>query len=77
MALTTNANRNTTALAVVTNSVSPEARNVISEANRSNSSVNYTNAQGSLASGELRTEQLQYNPSSGSFNYTRVIFKRN
>jgi len=77
MALTTSTNRNTTALALVTNSASREVANVISEANRSNSSVDYANAQGSLASGNLRAEQLQYNPSNGNFNYTRVIFKKN
>lgn len=76
MALTTSSTRNTTALSFMANSVSQDARNVISEANRSGSSVEYGNAQGNLASGNYKAETLNYNPNSGDFSYSKVVFRK-
>jgi|SRR4051794_9500562 len=76
MALTTSAQRSTTAVSLITNSSSDEAKRAVAEANSSGLSVTHENAQGSLSSGNYRAEQLQYDPRSGNFSYSRTVFKR-
>jgi len=76
MQLTTGAQRSTTAVSLITNSASDEAKRAVAEANSSGISVTHENAQGSLASGNYRAEQLHYDPRSGDFNYSRTVFRK-
>jgi len=76
MQLTTSAPRNTAALSLIASNVSQQARNAISEANRSGSSVTHGSTQGNLASGNYTAEQLHYDPRSGDFNYSKTVFKK-
>jgi len=76
MQITTSSSRNTTALTLIANNVSQEAKDAVYEANRSGSSVSHANAQGNLGSGNYRAEQLHYDPRSGDFSYSRTVFKK-
>jgi len=79
MALTTSANRNTTALTTIANSASSDLKSWVGEVNQSgvNATANYTDTKGNLNSGNYRCETMNYNPYSGDYHYRKVEFKKN